>query len=78
MQSCNTSAGSCNFVVFDKFTHAYKHPIALVITFIPILIIYWEALLLNDLIVRKVRGKNILTREIKKKEETEIAIGKIH
>ena len=65
--SCNTSAGSCNFVVFVKFTHAYKHPTALVITFIPILIIYWEALSLNDVIVRKVRGKNILTREILKK-----------
>ena len=47
------SAGSCNIVVFDKFTHAYKHPIALVIMFIPILIIYWEALSLNDVIVRK-------------------------
>ena len=56
------SAGSCNFVVYDKFTHAYKHPIALVTTFIPILIIYQEALSLNDVIVRKVRGKNILTR----------------
>ena len=30
--------GSCNFVVFGKFTRAYKHQIALEIMFLPILI----------------------------------------
>ena len=29
----------CNFVIFEKFTHAYQHKIALEIMLLPILIL---------------------------------------